>query len=177
MSGAVARSVDVLTFEEVYLRHADDVFRFCLFQLRDWTAAQDVAHDAFTSAFAEYDRVRPAPDQVRIWLIRIARNDVIDYQRRAKRLYKVVNKLRGQRHTSTGDVEGTVQINDQVRGVLQTLKSLSSRDQLLVGLRCAADLSFDEIGRLTGMSTDTAAKATNRAIHRVRAPMEGTYDG
>ena len=168
---------EFLSFDEVYRRHAPDVYRFCLFQLRDREAAKDVAADTFVSALASYNRVAPSEDTVLFWLIRIAKCDVIDHRRRAQRWANVMTTLRNQRHHPTGEVEALAGVNENLRRVLEAMGSLSKRDRLLIGLRCAADLPFEEIGKLTGMSTKTATTATRRAIQRLRSQPEVVLDG
>ena len=161
--------LELLPFEEVYRRHADDVFRFCLFQLRDVAAAEDVAADTFVSAFAEYERISPPEDKVRVWLIRIARNDVIDHKRRAQRWRLVMIKLQRERHIAVSEVDGLAGTSEDLAEVLEAMRDLSERDRLLVSLRCAADLSFDEVGKVAGMSTKNATTATRRALERLRS--------
>jgi RNA polymerase sigma factor (sigma-70 family) len=167
---------ELLSFDEVYRRHAADVFRFCLSQLGDRSEAEDVAADTFLAAFAAYARAAPDEDGVRLWLIRIAKYDVIDRRRRNQRWRQVMITLRGQRPVEVSDVETIAGVNQHLREILEDLKSFPARDRLLVGLRCAADLSFEEIGKLTGMSTKTAATATRRAIARLRSHSQVNVD-
>ncbi len=163
---------DLLPFEEVYRRHADDVFRFCLFQMRDRTEAEDIASATFLSALASYERVAPAEDTVRFWLIRIAKNDIIDHRRRAQRWRQVMVVLRRDSRTQVSEVEGLVDVNERLRLAISGMGSLPKRDQLLLGLRCGAGLSFEEVGKMTGMSTKSATTATHRAMQRLRANPE-----
>jgi RNA polymerase sigma-70 factor (ECF subfamily) len=159
---------DVLPFEEVYRRHADDVYRFCLLQLRDRADAEDITAQAFVSAWTSYEKAAPPEDKVRVWLIRIASHDVIDHRRKAQRLYRMLNRFQRNDRPKTTDVESLAEVNENLRAVLAAADFLSKRDRLLVGLRCGADLSFKEIGELTGMSEHNASTATYRAIARLR---------
>ena len=49
----------LVPFDEVYRQLAGPVYRFCLSQVGEPAAAEDVAAQAFASAFAAYQRVRP----------------------------------------------------------------------------------------------------------------------
>lgn len=157
-----------VTFEEVYRQHADDVYRFCLFLLRDPVVAEDVAADVFVAAFQIYRQSPPAAEMVRPWLFRIARNDVIDYRRRQRTWLRAMTRLRSGNHLSGHDVESIASLRMDVRDVLASLSRLSERDQLLVSLRCGADLSFEEIGPITGMTAAAASRATYRAMEKLR---------
>ena len=156
-----------LPFETVYERFSANIHRFCLSQLRDPSAAEDVAAEVFISAYAAYGRAHPPPDAVLYWLLRIAKNQVIDHQRRSARWRTILTTLRREPQ-QVSDVEAVADVNETMRTVLIAMQTLPPRDRLLVGLRYAADLPFDEIGQLTGMSSRAAAMATYRAMERLR---------
>ena len=159
---------EAIPFEEVYRRHADDIYRFCLFQLRNAAEAEDVAADAFVSAFSAYQKSPPEQDKLKVWLIKIARHDVIDRRRRAQRWRAVLSRFQYEQTAPHNDVESLVQLNHRLREVLDAARSLPKRDRLLIGLRIGADLSFEEISSITGISAKTAATATYRALEKLR---------
>lgn len=161
-----------LAFEEVYRRHADAVYRFCLSLLGNRAAAEDVAADTFSSAFAAYDRVRPDEPGLRPWLFRIARNAGIDHGRRHRRAGFAFLRLR-RAQLPQQDVESLAGLRADLRDVLGAMSALGSRDRTLVGLRVAGGLSYSEIAEAMGMSEGAARTATHRALGRVRAWVEG----
>lgn len=161
-----------LPFEEVYRRHADAVYRFCLSQLADRSTAEDVAAETFSSAFAAYDRVRPDEPGLRPWLFRIARNASIDHGRRRRRAGFVFVRLRRVQPPSP-DVESLAGLRADLRDVLHAMAALGTRDRTLVGLRIAGGLPFSEIAEAMGMSEGAARTATHRALGRVRTWVEG----
>jgi RNA polymerase sigma-70 factor (ECF subfamily) len=159
----------ILSFEEVYARHAETIYRFCVVQMRDPTVAEDVTGDTFVKAFAAYERVRPAPEDVKFWLLRIARNTGIDHQRRARRA-ALFTRLR--HNEPSVDIEQTVQLRHDLRMVIMAAGALSQRDRELVALR-ASGLSFSEIATALGMQTESAGVATRRAMEKLRHQAEG----
>jgi RNA polymerase sigma-70 factor (ECF subfamily) len=164
-----------LTFDEVYREYAPRVYRFCLSQLRNPTEAEDVAAEVFVSALAAYDRTQPAPEDVHPWLLRIARNEIIDRERKRRRWSTLFAKFfADQSDMDHGvDVEAEVVVRDELRNVLAVLERMSPRDRELVGLRLAADLPFAEIGRVLGISEHAATVATRRALQRLREHLGG----
>jgi RNA polymerase sigma-70 factor, ECF subfamily len=160
----------VLTFDQVYRDHAARVYRFCLAQVRDPVEAEDIAAEVFVSALASYERTRPVAGEVRPWLLRIARNEIIDRDRRRRRRSLLLARFfsGGSDVDAEADVAAQVVIRDELRGVLDVLKRLSARDRLLVGLRLAADLPYAEIATVLGMSEHAVTVATRRALHRLR---------
>jgi RNA polymerase sigma-70 factor (ECF subfamily) len=164
----------VLPFEDVYERYALDVYRFCLFMLRDPAQAEDVAADAFVSAFKAYDRVHPPEDEVRVWLIRIAKNASLGVHRRNARWRRIVTTMRGASAIPAADVESTAETNETIRELQQSIGNLTAKERLLISLRCASDLPYEEIGQITGMSAKAAAMATYRSLERIRSEAKET---
>jgi RNA polymerase sigma factor (sigma-70 family) len=155
-----------LDFDAVYRRHAADVYRFCVSQLGDPVAAEDLAADVFAAAFAAYRRARPAPDELRPWLFRIARNGAIDRMRRAATQRRLLDRLRSRsRHD---DVEHLAEVRSELRAAVDAIRRLGRRDRLLVGLRIGAGLSYAEVAAVMGMKEDAARMATTRALRRVQ---------
>ena len=159
-------STTALGFEDVYVRHADPVYRFCLSQLREPAAAEDVAADVFASAFAAYPSRRLDEGDVRPWLFRIARNAVIDRQRHARVHARFMRTQRVE--PDHQDVERTAEIRQTLSAVLAAVGQLGRRDRLLVGLRIAAGLPYAEIGAVLQMNENAARMATHRALEKVR---------
>jgi RNA polymerase sigma-70 factor (ECF subfamily) len=170
ISRVTDRQVSV-DFGDIYRLHADPVFRYCLSQLRDRDAAEDVAADVFASAFAAYRRVRFDGDGVRPWLFRIARNAVIDQQRRARTGVRLLERLRGPRQPGT-DVESLAAVRQDLRDLLVAMARMRPRDRQLVGLRVAGGLSYAQIAEVMHMKENAARMATQRAVARVRSAME-----
>ena len=161
-----------LDFEEVYRRHADSVYRFCLVLLREPGAAEDLAADVFASAYAAYRTAAPDEGGVRAWLFRIARNAAIDRARRGGRLRRLLPLL--AQPANHHDVERTAEIRHDLRTALDAIARLPARDRMLVGLRIGAGLGYAEVGTVAGMSENAARMATSRALQRVRQEVEHT---
>jgi RNA polymerase sigma-70 factor (ECF subfamily) len=167
---------DLLPFEDLYRRYAPPVYRFCLSQVRDPSDAEDLAADVFAAAFVAYERTRPDVDRVLPWLLRIARNGAIDHHRRqATRRLTTARwfQRNGPHESSPADVEREVTLRSELREVLDRCQRLKARDRTLIGLRVAADLSFQEVGEVLGISEHAATMATKRALRRLRELYEG----
>jgi len=169
-------SVAVTPFAQVYEAHAASVYRYCLAQLGDAHAAEDAAADAFGKAYAAWPSF-PGDDAdgVRRWIFRIARNAAVDQQRRRRRRALLLGRLHGNGNGAV-DVETVAALRDELRAALAAVGGLGRRDRELIGLRCAAGLSYAEIAGLVGTSEDAARTATHRALLKVRAALR-TEDG
>ncbi|GAA3448876.1 RNA polymerase sigma factor [Dactylosporangium matsuzakiense] len=157
-------------FEAVYRAHAAAVYRFCLSQVRSPAEAEDVAAEVFVSALAAFADARPALKDTLAWLLRIARNEIIDRARRHTRRSALIARFFGGSSEADpqANVEAAVVIGDELQRVLQVIRKLSARDQTLVGLRLASELSYAEIGAVLGLSEHAATVATRRALQRLR---------
>ncbi len=170
ISHPVPAQLGVLTFDEVYREHASRVYRFCLSQVRDPAEAEDIAAEVFVSALASYARTSPPANEVRPWLLRIARNEIIDRDRRRRRRSLLLARFfsGGSEVDPDANVEAQVVIRDELRAVLRVLGRLSARDRMLVSLRLAADLSYAEMAGVMGMTEHAVTVATRRAVQRLR---------
>ena len=158
-------------FEEVYCDLADIVFRFCVTQVGSLAVAEEVTAQTFAAALAAYDRFQPSSDP-RPWLLRIARNAAIDHRRRTHRgtaLLARLSRFAGMRSSS---IEELAEVRDDVRRVTIAIAALPTRDRQLVGLRLAAQLSFQEMALVTGRTPAAVRRATERALRRLRQSME-----
>jgi RNA polymerase sigma-70 factor, ECF subfamily len=162
-----------LDFSDIYREHAGAVYRFCLSQLRDRAAAEDVAADVFASAYAAFRRANPDGAGVRPWLFRIARNATIDHQRRDRTRLRALQALR-RSPGAAADVETIATTREQLRDVLSAVAHLGRRERQLLGLRVAAGLSYADIAAVMHMKENAARMATQRAVVKVRAALEDT---
>jgi RNA polymerase sigma-70 factor (ECF subfamily) len=163
-----------LPFEEVYTRYAERVFRFCLWQVQDPALAEDMAAEAFISAYAAYQKRQPEPDGVRLWLFRIARNQVIDHRRRERRLDRIMQRL-GRADTRVESIEHIAETHVELAQMLKVLARMKNRDAKLIALRVGGELSTHEIAALLGMSEKAVRNATGRALLRFRKLSEGEW--
>jgi len=159
---------EIPPFEVVYERYAADVYRFCLIQLRNAAAAEDVTAEVFAAALAAYQRVRPS-DGVKFWLLRIARNIVTSQWRRESRWVRVSRLLRGS--PSQASVQQIAEVRAELEAVVAATGRLRPRDRILIGLR-SAGLSSAEVAKFLHISESAAKVATHRALKALRAQLE-----
>jgi RNA polymerase sigma-70 factor, ECF subfamily len=154
-------------FEEVYERCRERVYHYCLLQTHDMPAAEDIAAQTFMAAYAAYDKRRPDPDTVHLWLFRIARNLAHDHRRKERRRNQLLQLL-GRTPEPTDSVERVAETNADLDRVLAVLAKMKERDRRLIALRAAGDLSFREIGEIVDMPEASVTVATHRAYERFR---------
>ncbi len=159
--------VTLLPFEDLYTAHVASVHRFCISQVGEAAAAEDITDDTFIRAYAAYERVHPAEDIARTWLMSIARNLSTDFHRRHFRWGRLLERQRrvvGEQR----DIESLAEERSQVRAVAAAMAGMRARERELIGLRVAGGLSYREVGEVMGMSEPAAKVATRRALGRLR---------
>ncbi|HXA43601.1 MAG TPA: sigma-70 family RNA polymerase sigma factor [Candidatus Solibacter sp.] len=157
-------SVLEASFLQAYDLHADTVLRYLRIAVGDGDA-EDLCSETFCSAWTAWARYRGDRSAALPWLMRIARNRVIDRSRRRKS--QPVDSL--ERHldfaTST-----TVDPTDRLE-LQAALSKLSRGDRELLALR-AAGLTHAEIGRLQRRREPAVKTAWVRALRRIRPFLE-----
>jgi RNA polymerase sigma-70 factor (ECF subfamily) len=173
MTISIAEVRALVPFEEVYRCHAGSVHRFCLSQVSDQAAAEDLTHETFVRAFVAYERAGPDLDAARAWLLTIARNLCTDHHRRRGRWRRLLGRMAERPGTATGpDVEAVAQRRVDLLRVTAALATFRERERQLIGLRVAADLSYREIGEVLRISEAAAKAGTHRALTKLRALLE-----
>jgi len=171
--GETAEEPELAPFEDVYRCHAGSVHRFCVSQVCDPAAAEDLTHETFVKAFVAYQRVGPDLTSARAWLLTIARNLCTDHERHRGRWRRLLSRL-VQRPSATGNVETVAEQRADIERVTTTLAGFPDRERQLIGLRVAADLSYREIAEVLGTSEAAAKVATHRALTKLRARLENS---
>jgi RNA polymerase sigma-70 factor (ECF subfamily) len=167
------RPPEALSFDQVYSLYADRVYRFCLGWVRDEALAEDLGSATFESALKAYTERRPEPDGLAAWLFRIARNLIIDHQRKEKRRDRI-HQLLGRSRPQGQTIEAIAETNADLAKVLQMLSRLTPRDREIVALRVAAGLTSREVAEVLGMSEVAATGAYYRALDRISKSVGGT---
>jgi len=161
-------------FEEVYQSNAARVYRYCLSQVSDRSDAEDLAADVFAAAYRAYPSADLPAGTVLPWLLRIARNAIIDHRRKHTRRSALVSRFFGASSEADPavDVVGEVVLRDEVRQAIGAMRHLSDKDRTVIGLRVAAGLPYAEVGAVLGISEHAATMATTRALTRLRRHLE-----
>lgn len=159
-----------LPFEQLYRDHSARVYRYCLSQVSNRGDAEDLAADVFAAAFHAFATASLTPGAELAWLLRIARNAIIDYRRKHTRRSALLAKFFGGESEADpkANVEGEVVLRDEVRRALAAMTHLSDSDRTVIGLRIAAGLPYAEVAAVLGVSEHAATMKCKRALARLQ---------
>jgi RNA polymerase sigma factor (sigma-70 family) len=154
-------------------KHESRLYTYIKMMVKDSALAEDIYQDTFMKVifklksghYNEEGKFLP-------WLTRIAHNLVIDHFRKQKRM-PMVNS------TEENDVFRTIKLQDNtiedvivkeqiLKDVKKLIKLLPEEQQEVLILRHYANLSFQEIAEMTGVSINTALGRMRYALINIR---------
>jgi len=162
------RDGDDSAFATLYQRHQARVFAVCLGVLGSREDAQDAVQEAFASAANQLRR--RAPDELRPWLWRVARNAAIDVARsRPARagagttdtMEELPSPAPGPAHEAEG--------RSDLRELVGDLADLPENQRSALVMRELGGHSYDEIGGTLGVDEDAVRGLVSRARLSLRS--------
>lgn len=163
-------------------RYAGPMYRFALRFVGPDDAA-DVAQDALVKIWRNLKKFSPGK-KFSVWAFTIARNAAIDFLRKRKRTipFSEFDAATG------GDIAAAAEDPDPLPDDLLHRRSLSAEllsavgtlpalYQTVVMMRIEENLTFDEIGEVLGISSNTLKSRYRRALGRLRTALGGKFSG
>jgi RNA polymerase sigma-70 factor (ECF subfamily) len=169
------RRGDVRAFEILYARHKGALYRYLQRMCRQREVANDLFQEVWSRVIASRERYEVRA-QFTTFLFQIAHNCAIDYFRRAER----------QRVNQTDDVD---EMQDRLAGAdverpdrraaelelraafKKALQRLPEEQRQVFVLREETGLSLEEIGKVTGVTMETAKSRLRYALAKLRSAL------
>ena len=165
-----ARS-DRAAFVQLYRRHYDAIFRYCVHRLFERAAAEDVTSEVFLKMVENFHRFRGTEEQFRCWLYRIATNGVNHHLRRMARRDRLLMAAREHiRNRDTNCEESP----EKLALLKEALLALKPRYQTIIALHFFEKLKLTEIADVLGSSPGTVRSQMSRAIAKLRVKMSSS---
>jgi RNA polymerase sigma-70 factor, ECF subfamily len=154
-------------FVQLYRRHYDDIFRYCVHRLFERHTAEDVTSDVFLKAARHIHRFSGCDEsQFRNWLYRIATNEANSHLRKTTRRQRLLRHFgQGPDQTAANSDSPDAEQLDRLR---EAVLRLRPRYQTIITLRFFENLKPTEIAEVLGCSAGTARSRLARAIAQLR---------
>jgi RNA polymerase sigma-70 factor (ECF subfamily) len=168
LAAELARDLDG-AFERFVEAYEDRVFGFALTLTGDRHDAEEVAQDAFVSAYEalrRYDGARRRSLALRAWLFTIVLNKVRNRARRSPTV--PLDGARLQQAAGDGP-ERSVERAETIRAAHGALAALAPRYRVPVVLRHVQQLSYAEIAQVLKQPVGTAKANVHRGLGLLRA--------
>ena len=175
---AYADHGDQQAFNRLVRRHKDRVYRYILGMVRDRQLASDLFQDTFLRVIDVVQGRRGSyTPQSRFlgWVMRIARNVVLDYKRKRSKSYDILNgdETYWDRLPDKATPPDELLHSKQQRNWLdQCIARLPEAQREVLMLRQDTDLTFREIAEITNVSINTALGRMRYALINLRSMIE-----
>jgi RNA polymerase sigma-70 factor (ECF subfamily) len=161
-----------LDFLDAYGEHVSAVYGYLGYRVATRADAEDLTQVTFERAFKAWDRYDPGRASVRTWLLAIARNALVDKNRRDRSTPHESLGERSDREAQlphTPGPEASVGLSPDLAAALATL---GRRERAVIALRFGADLRGPEIAEMLELSLANVQQITSRALRRLRTELE-----
>jgi RNA polymerase sigma-70 factor (ECF subfamily) len=156
---------DVEAVGRLYDALVDPIYRYVAMRLRRREDAEDVTQLVFERIVAALPRYHHNGKPFAAWAFRIARNAVIDHQRRLR----PTEPLGAIAEPSDGILLEALSLRDEeIRELRAAIRGLTPDQQEALALRYGAGLSAEEAARVMGRQAGTIRGLTFRAIEALR---------
>lgn len=161
---------DGLSFEDLYERHADQVYAWAMRYARGQSAwAEDLVHDVFVKSLQHLPELRA--DEVQGWLFRTTQNLAFS---RLKREGWLLGRLGWIRAPSLqGEAPPTpeelLERQHAAKSATAALQRLPGKEQVVVAMKVLDGMSQREIAQMLELSEGYVSKLLARAWERLSA--------
>lgn len=161
-------------FDILLERHQQVIYNHIFAIIHDEDVANDIFQDTFYKAIICIRSHRYTESgKFQAWLIRIARNLVIDHVRHSRPVVEIVDKKERERLLNNpkcvvGNAEMDFHNEQTMRELEQMISLLPEPQQEVVRMRIYDDLPFKEIAVLTHCSINTALGRMRYAVINLR---------
>lgn len=163
-------------FSEIYETHVEAIYYLALRWLGDASRAEDATHDVFLKAFKHLDDFRKE-SEIRTWLYRIALNHCKNlrstWHQRNVALTQDGEMIEGAADDFSSPLK-VAEARDLGRCIQKALDALSEDYRILLLLIADEEMSYEEIGILTGQSSDAVRGKLYRARRAFAAAFKQT---
>jgi RNA polymerase sigma-70 factor (ECF subfamily) len=168
---AIAAAIgDVEAVGRLYDALVGPIYRYVAVRVRRREDAEDLTHLVFERIVGALPRYRHKGRPFAAWAFRIARNAVIDHQRRLR----PTQPLGSIAEPSDGiGLEAHWLQDEEARELRAAIRQLTPDQQEAIALRYAAGLSAEEAARVMGRRAGTIRGLTLRAIESLRRHLAG----
>ncbi|MFS0870010.1 RNA polymerase sigma factor [Paenibacillus xylanilyticus] len=161
-----------MTEHELFNTYNKDVYRTCLYMLKNIQDAEDVCHDVFVTVFRQDWR---NVTHLKTWIMRIAMNHCLNIIRKNKVKSDKQDQLQNLHEheaLAKGSVDGIVMAKLSFAELEKQLQKLPDKLLSVVTLRYIGDLSVAEIAGILNIRQGTVRTRLHKALKLMRKKLE-----
>ncbi|PIQ76154.1 hypothetical protein COU78_01185 [Candidatus Peregrinibacteria bacterium CG10_big_fil_rev_8_21_14_0_10_49_24] len=151
--------------EAVFYALNEDIYGYIMGRVRSQVVAEDIAQEVFVKAWEKRTQFNSEKGSLKNWIYGIALNAVYDYFRRQKN--RRTEELR-EDFSDAKDIKSDTAIKLLHSQIMDQMQFLSQKDQDVLLLRYAQELSVEEIAEVMNMNYSATKVALHRATKKLK---------
>lgn len=163
-------------FSEIFKLYYQPVFGYIMRRAGNFDDAADIAADAFLKAFRHIRNFRYTGISVKVWLYRIATNEINLYFRNRQKHQSIFDRIitsdkeSFNKHLSDDrkEIEEEFQKHEQFLLVLKELKTLPLKYQEVIALKYFEGKENKEIATILNLNEGTLKSLLSRGLEKLR---------
>lgn len=163
-------------FSEVFKLYYKSIFGYILRRTGDFDDSADIAATTFFKAFTHINNFSYNGISIKVWLYRIAINEINQFFRFAKRhgslfeRFDFVNKEKFSNYLQQDkeEIEAELQKHGQFLTILKALKTLPHKYQEVISLRYFEGKNNKEIVEILNINEGTLKSLLSRGLEKIR---------
>ncbi len=163
-------------FSEIFKLYYKPIFGYILRRTGNFDDTADIAADTFFKAFTNIKNFSCKGISIKVWLYRIATNEVNQFYRNRKKhdslfdRFDFENKelLRNFLYNDKEEVEAELQKHNQFLTILSVLKTLPYKYQEVISLRYFEGKNNKEIVEILNINEGTLKSLLSRGLQKLR---------
>ena len=167
---------DTGAFDLLYCRHKGPLYRYCLRQSHNPDTAAELFQEVWTRIIKGRATYKPLA-RFTTWLYQVAHNAWVDQLRKSGRRPTLVamDEKTAAHHEAVAAASASpparAQAAEMVERVIAAIQALPAEQREVFLLKEETDLSIEEIGRVTGVSRETAKSRLRYAMKKLRSDL------
>ena len=169
-----AKSGDSDAFGKLYESYYLPIYRYIHFRIDKKDDVQDLVQIVFLKVYESLEKYEERGKNPLAYFFTVARNTVIDYQRKKPtlKLYEETHLEGEEKYTP----EYFAKINEETEIVDKAIKTLKGEQREVILLKYIAGFSNSEIAKQIGKSEDSIRQIQHRALKILRTKLSKLYE-
>lgn len=169
-----AQKNDSEAFAQIYEEHFDKIYRYVFLRVRTQMEAEDLTQQVFLNALQSISSFKWKGAPFTSWLFRIARNQIIDYQRKSSKMQTTTLEM--PMAATDPDPVDIVEQEIDIHKVKEAIGALTDLQREVISLRFAGELSTAETARIMGKKEGAVKALQHSALAALRRALSEEWD-
>lgn len=155
-------------FLDLYDEYHPKLYAYVLVRVRQKQEAEDIVQQTFTKALDKIDDFKPRRGATfGSWLFQIAKNELVDRVRKDSKLTFCETEVLDEK-TADGSILNDLIDQESWREVICQIEKLNELEREVITLKYLADMSYNDIAKITEKKPNTLAVILKRALEKIR---------